>query len=105
MGDLVPECTCAFLKDVAVSVRRGYVLEREDERHLDRLALPIHLISGSENRMFVPESTARTHALLRSVNGDAYYTRTVFDRFGHLDCFLSQEAERAIWPQLAASLG
>ena len=104
MGDLVPECVMAFLKDVAVWGRKDDILTDEDRRHLDRLRLPILLISGADNRMFVPESTARTHQLLCEANGTPFYQRRVYDGFGHLDCFVGEGAADAIWPGLVATL-
>ena len=104
MGALVPECVTAFLKDVAVWVRHGSILTSEDMRHLDRLRLPIHFISGRENRMFVPESTEETFRLLCDANGKSFYKRTVFDGFGHLDCYFGDGAPEVIWPAIAGTL-
>lgn len=104
MGDLVPECLTAFLKDVAVQGRRDSILTDADLLHLDRLKLPIHFISGSENRMFIPQSTGDSYRLLCEANGPSYYRRTVYPGFGHLDCYLSRDAATVIWPDLAASL-
>jgi cholesterol oxidase len=104
MGDLVPECLTAFLKDVAVWGRRDSILTDQDRQHLDRLKLPIHFISGSENRMFIPQSTEDSYRLLCVANGPSYYRRTVYDGFGHLDCYFGEDAATAIWPDLAAWL-
>jgi cholesterol oxidase len=104
MGELVPECLTAFLKDVAIWARRDTILTSEDAQHLDRLRLPIHLISGSENRMFVPASTARTYELLCQANGTDQYTRTVYDGFGHLDCYIGAAAAESVWPDIARAL-
>src|SRR5262249_12390967 len=104
MGELVPECVSGFLKDVAIWGRRDSVLTEEDRTHLDRLALPMHLISGSENRMFVPEATKLTYELLCEANGPSYYKRTVHEGFGHLDCYFGEEASGAVWPDIAAAL-
>jgi cholesterol oxidase len=104
MGELVPECLTAFLKDVAVWTRRDDILTAEDRTHLDRLRLPMLFISGSENRMFVPESTAKTYEMLRQANGDDFYHRTVFQGFGHLDCFIGETAAAEVWPDLVGHL-
>jgi len=105
MGDLIPECLTGFLKDVAVSGRKQTVLKDEDMPHLDRLKLPINFISGSENHMFVPESTARTYNMLCEANGPSFYQRTVYQGWGHLDCFVGDGADQQIWPDLAKVLG
>jgi alpha-beta hydrolase superfamily lysophospholipase len=104
MGDLLPECLMTFLNDVAFWGRRDDLLNDADRQHLDRLRLPIHLISGSENRIFIPEATARTYQLLCAANGPSDYERTVYDGFGHLDCYIGEDAADTIWPDLAATL-
>src|SRR5262249_11286959 len=104
MGALVPECVTAFLKDVAVWVRHGSILTSEDMRHLDRLRLPIHFISGRENRIFVPESTKETFRLLCDRNGSAFHKRRVFGGFGPVDCYCGDGAPEVIWPAIAGPL-
>jgi cholesterol oxidase len=98
MGDLVPVVVTGFLHDVGVHARRRTVLEDEDLAHLDRFDFPIQLVSGQENRMFVPESTERTYQRLVEANGPENYTRIVHEGFGHLDCYIGQGAEEEIWP-------
>jgi hypothetical protein len=105
MGELLPECSSGFLKDAAFWSRRDSVLLKEDFYHLYRLQLPITLISGSENRMFVPEGTARTYKLLCDENGPANYERKVYPGFGHLDCFIGDAGRTKIWPDIAKALG
>ena len=103
MGDLIPECQAFFLKDVAVWARRGTVLNQGEVEHFDRLKLPIHLISGGENRMFVPISTQLTYQMLCDRNGADLYRRTLYQGFGHLDCFVGEGARDAIWPDLTSN--
>jgi cholesterol oxidase len=104
MGDLVPECLTAFLQDVANWARQQNILTAEDHKHLDRLQLPITLISGAENQMFVAEATALSFELLCDANGKDSYRRTVYKDFGHLDCYIGEGASTAIWPDLANAL-
>jgi hypothetical protein len=104
MGDLIPECLTGFLKDVAIWARRDSILTHEDKENLERLRLPIHFISGSENRMFVPKGTELSYNLLCEANGSDTYTRTVYDQFGHLDCLVGDDAAKIIWPDTAAAL-
>lgn len=105
MGDLIPECLTAFLKDVAVWGRKQTVLTDQDDGRLARLKLPITFISGSENRMFVPESTERTYNALCEANGPSFYQRKVYEGWGHLDSFIGDDADQIIWPDLAKALG
>jgi predicted alpha/beta hydrolase len=105
MGDLIPECLTGFLKDVAIWARAETVLTPQDRPHLSRLRLPITFISGSQNRMFLPESTERTYTLLCEANGSQTYRRKLYDNFGHLDCFIGDGACETIWPDIAEAVG
>jgi cholesterol oxidase len=104
MGDLVPECLTAFLQDVANWARKPDILTDFDRKHLDRLRLPILFISGAENRMFVPQATELTFNMLCEANGADNYQRKVYNDFGHLDSYIGEGANTAIWPDLAAAL-
>jgi cholesterol oxidase len=104
MGDLIPECKTAFLKDAATWGRKTTVLRSEDRLHLDRLRLPTFLFSGRENRMFLPSSTAKTYDLLCEANGPELYRRKVYEGFGHLDCYVGHGASVSIWPDIADAL-
>ena len=104
MGDLVPECLTAFLKDVATWARKDSLVTDKDLKHLDRLRLPITFISGSENRMFTPQATEETFDLLCEANGEDHYRRSVYQGFGHLDTYFGEGAPTAIWPDLANAL-
>lgn len=103
MGDLVPEVNSSFLKGVAPNSRADDILDDDDRRHLDRLDVPMSLISGQENQMFVPEATERTWRMLHDALG-ANIQREAFEGFGHLDCYLSGEARGPIWERLAGFL-
>lgn len=102
MGDLVPEVNSSFLKGIAPHARAADILTDEDRRHLDRLDIPTLLISGTENQMFVPESTERTWRMLHDAVGENI-RREVFEGFGHLDFWLSGEAT-PIWKRVAQHL-
>jgi hypothetical protein len=104
MGDLVPECLTAFLQDVANWARKPNILTDEDRKHLDRLRMPILFTSGAENRMFVPQATELTFNMLCEANGADTYQRKVYPDFGHLDSYIGEGANSAIWPDLAAAL-
>jgi cholesterol oxidase len=66
--------------------------------HLERLRRPITLLSGSENLVWVPESTARTHSHLTERLGEDLFRRVVFDGYGHQDVFIGAEAARDTFP-------
>ena len=103
LGDLVPEVNSTFVKNAARHVRAPDILTAEDHSHLDRLDVPMLLVSGQENQMLVPKSTERTWRMLKNALGDNI-ERQVFEGFGHLDCYLSEQAKGPVWQPLARFL-
>jgi len=71
-----------------------------------RLNMPIHLFSGANNQEMLPEATLRTFAWLKEQNPELahHYSRKVYQNFGHMDCFIGQNAHQEIFPQLLARL-
>jgi hypothetical protein len=63
----------------------------DDASHLK---LPITLVSGDLNNVFVKDSTLETYNWLREKNGPADYTRTVIPNFGHFDNFVGANANK-----------
>lgn len=72
--------------------------------HLDRLALPISFLHGSENRQFLPESTEKTYHLLCRKNGTCFYSYKSVPGFGHLDCFVGRGADKEVFPWILGEL-
>ncbi|MFD1343267.1 GMC family oxidoreductase N-terminal domain-containing protein [Litorisediminicola beolgyonensis] len=72
------------------------------------LAFPIHFIAGAQNAEMLPEATLRTMAWLIDRNGQGggppRYGRTVFQGYGHMDCFIGRRAARDIHPSLVRIL-
>jgi cholesterol oxidase len=96
------------LSHIARIVRTGHVIAADGgERympHLDRLKLPILFVQGLHNEVFIPEGTAKTYDTLVQQNGQAYYNRTVFPAYGHLDCFIGRSAAADIYPTMLRHL-
>jgi len=67
---------------------------------LARLALPISFITGALNRIFDPETIARTHQWLSAVNGPQHYDTHVFEDYAHMDMFIGRNAARDVFPHL-----
>lgn len=78
-----------LMKHIALMIRDGHAVSADGEDtympHLDRLAIPIKFLFGSENRVYVPISTERTYDLLRETNDPALYEREGISSYGHLD--------------------
>jgi len=69
--------------------------------NLQRLRnIPIYFFSGSENRVFSPESTDISYMTLRDAGDEEQYERDVFEGFGHLDCWMGEKAAKEIWPRV-----
>ncbi len=105
LGDLIPEVCAGFLQDVADKTRQESILTDDDYRHMARLALPITLLSGEHNETLIPEATMRSHALLSQTLGHDLFCRHVLAGYGHLDCLIGKDADRDVFPLIAASLG
>ncbi len=68
------------------------------------LKVPITVVSGARNRVFIPETTMRTFQWLCRENGPALYTRMVIPNFGHFDNFVGAQANRFCYPAYLAQL-
>ncbi len=66
--------------------------------HLDRLRFPITFLHGAHNRVWLPESTARSYDLLTTTFGPELYRRVVLDGHGHQDSFMGASAAQAGFP-------
>jgi cholesterol oxidase len=66
--------------------------------HLDRMKMPITLISGAKNGVFLPESSEGSYNELCAANGSEYYTRHVLDGYGHNDCLIGKNTAHDVYP-------
>jgi cholesterol oxidase len=99
--------TAAF-EHLALLVREGHLVDARGNEaympHLERLAIPIHFIHGSENTCFLPKSTELTVERLSRVNDPRLYSRDVIPRYGHIDCIMGENAVRDVFPRIARHL-
>jgi pimeloyl-ACP methyl ester carboxylesterase len=98
----------AFFEHISLMVRKGRALDAEGRdaylANTDRYRIPIALITGEHNRMFLPRGLEATHDTLRAANGPELYTRRVITHYAHLDCWLGRDAERDVFPIALAEL-
>jgi cholesterol oxidase len=113
MAEAVPSffgtSNMTFFEHMAVMVRRGGRAVDVHGRdaylaHTDRYRMPISLITGEHNRMFLPAGIAATHQLLCAANGPELYTRHVIKGYAHLDLWLGRDAERDVFGVALAEL-
>jgi len=73
---------------------------------VERLNMPIHLFSGALNQEMPPEATLRTLTWLKENNKKQakHYSRKVYQGFGHMDCFIGQNARAEIFDDIVARL-
>lgn len=100
-----------FLQSVTSMVKAGHVVDAAGEDaylpHLDRLAIPLRLLHGAENKAFLPESTEQTAAALaaRSSAEAGVCSRVVIPGYGHDDCILGKNAATDVYPHILEHLG
>lgn len=72
--------------------------------HVSRAALPMLLLSGAHNRVWLPESTRRTYEWLVAALGPTWFTRVVLDQHGHQDSLMGSEAHERAFPAVLSHL-
>ena len=96
------------LDHLSLIVRRGGAVDASGRDvylpHVERLALPITFLVGDRNRIFYPESSARTLAWLQEANGSSPYERIVLPGYAHLDALLGKNAASDVFPRVLAAL-
>ena len=85
-------------------IRTGAAVDRDGNDvylpHVERLNFPILFLAGDQNRIFLPETSARTYAWLRAANGTELYERLVLTGYAHLDGFIGRDAARDVYPKM-----
>jgi cholesterol oxidase len=108
LAEMFGDANIEAFKQLALFARKGRVLDRDGNDvylpHVERLALPMLFIHGSENACFKPESTARTLERLSQANGKQLYERRVIPGYGHIDCIFGKDAARDVYPLIVAYL-
>jgi cholesterol oxidase len=113
MADEVPgffgASNMTFFEHMGVMVRKGGRAVDAGGRDVylantERYRMPISLLTGERNRMFLPRGLEATHDMLRAANGPELYTHHVVPGYAHLDLWLGREAERDVFPIALAEL-
>lgn len=89
-------------RQLAEMARKEKVVDAKGEDvylpHVDRMAIPIAFIHGTENACYKTEGMDRTVNRLADANGAHLYTRHEIPRYGHIDCIFGKEAARDVFP-------
>jgi hypothetical protein len=71
------------------------------EENLQRLrGLKIMWLSGGDNAVYSPKSTAESYAVFREMFPDGAYERVVVPGYGHLDCWMGKASVRDVYPRV-----
>ncbi|HSR66311.1 MAG TPA: alpha/beta fold hydrolase [Acidobacteriota bacterium] len=96
------------LNHLAEMVRRRKIVNEKGKNvylpHVDRLAIPLTLLHGAENQLFLPEGTMDTLRTLAKHNDAGLYSRIMLPNYAHMDMFVGQNADRDVFPFIAAEL-
>jgi cholesterol oxidase len=89
-------------------VRKGQIVDSHGDDtylpHIGRLAIPITLVTGGENNLFLPEGTARTLQTLSQANDASLYQRVVFPNYAHMDLYIGRDSSRDVYPTIVGEL-
>ncbi len=93
---------------LSLMVRKGQIVDKDGNDtylpHVDRLAIPLTLVTGSENNLFLPEGTARTLQTLAQANDAKLYQRILFPNYAHMDLYIGRDSARDVFPTIVAEL-
>ena len=93
---------------ISLMVRKGQIVDHDGEdtylTHLDRLAIPVTLVTGAENNLFLPEGTAQTLQTLSKANDATLYQRVVFPNYAHMDLYIGRDSARDVYPTIVSEL-
>ena len=108
LGRLFGVADLDALNHISRMIRAGAAVDRDGNDvylpHVERLNFPILFLAGDQNRIFLPETSARTYAWLRAANGTELYERLVLKGYAHLDGFIGRDAARDVYPKILSHL-
>ncbi len=97
-----------FFRHMSLILREGHIVDQHGKDvylpHLERLAIPIAFIHGSDNAFFFPEGSEITYNLLCEKNGRDRYVRHVIPGYAHMDCFMGKNASQDVFPTILTEL-
>ena len=93
---------------ISLMVRKGQIVDKEGHDsylpQIERLAIPVTIVTGAENNLFLPEGTAKTLQTLAKANDAALYQRVVFPHYAHMDLYIGRDSARDVYPTIVAEL-
>ncbi len=105
---LYGEANLSSFRHIAKLVRKGKILNAKGKDvylpHVERLAIPITLIHGAQNHLFLPEGSRQTLRTLCAHNDATLYQMITYPTYAHMDFFIGENAATDIFPDLVAQL-
>jgi choline dehydrogenase-like flavoprotein len=93
---------------ISLMVRKGQIVDKQGDDsylpHIDRLSIPLTIVTGAENNLFLPEGTARTLQTLAKANDASLYQRVVFPNYAHMDLYIGRDSARDVFPTIVSEL-
>ena len=110
--DAIPEvfgpANLTTFKQITLMVNARHIVDAAGKDvylpHLDRLKIPMTIIHGEKNHLFLPEGSKRTFDALCAANGAQLYRRVIIPGYAHMDCFIGKNAARDVFPLVAETL-
>jgi hypothetical protein len=108
MSEIFGVANVTVLKHLLKILRAGKAVDAKGKDaylpHVARLSgYPIHFIAGTKNEICKPSASEQLYQELAKPGSD-HFTRTVFDGYAHLDCFVGKNAANDIFPDLVHQL-
>jgi cholesterol oxidase len=108
MSEIFGVANVTVLKHLLKILRAGKAVDAKGKDaylpHVARLSgYPIHFIAGTKNEICKPSASEQLYQELAKPGSDQF-TRTVFDGYAHLDCFVGKNAAKDIFPDLVHQL-
>lgn len=102
LGEMFGIAGIRSLEHLAACIRAGHAVGADGSDvylpHVGRLAIPMVIVHGEDNRCWRPESTLRTLEWLQAANDPGLYARHVVPGYGHIDCIFGKNAARDVYP-------
>jgi cholesterol oxidase len=93
---------------ILTTIQKGNVVDEKGNDiympNVAKLKIPITLIQGADNQLFLPEGTDKTFRFLCTKNGPDGYQLISIPNYGHMDCFVGKTAVTDIYPLIASQL-
>ncbi len=108
LGEMFGVANMKSFEHLALMVRKGHVVGADGSDrylpHLERMAIPICFIHGSENECYLTEGITRTDRAPLAGKRRRTSTRAMSPGYGHIDCIFGKDAARDVFGQMVEHL-